>query len=803
MWRGETLLRQKAGHPCDYSIRLNWDGRRTKRASYDGTGDGQLSSPTRGHRPFTIINQTFATKPGPQIPLQQRRRLSGESWHESQVVLNSAHDGGDVSHQQRPASPSNQVFPERDSMQLSPKSTASSGNTAQEKDHILSAMLDPGTRRKEPHDFNTHHFIPIPEPALAGPSPPRDYDHAIPLFRQPQNAAGAIVDPLGVVPALPTTGNGFPPPGDEGNTPLFLRFHPLANLGMPASPLTPMTPSSYSDDDPRTSVSMNTQSTQSNPASPDIRRLTVNSLLSGPPGPIYHPSEGGVFAHNTAVPGVGLAFECDLDFSENARFYGYDLGKRDEDLPRNDDRKAIASTPPTPQTPQDHLHDIPHSAGHTGVAEAYTFEPRYGDRPNRKGATSSGGYYKEPVAIKIPRSLEPLPQKLQENPMNLLHHFLNHTARVLMPYDDQQSNPFRIILPQMAVKNDHLMSLLLAYSASHRARLLQQKEPEMRMALWVQDIFPALREALSDDSRIISNTSLATAIMLASLEIISPKAFGYAIPWQEHLNLARDLMRKRFAGPSVPKITHSSSQEDQVCSFLWSWFTYLDVLGGLSGGPRKSDSSLTLPFTCVDDLDEIDCIMGFTTRCVRLLAETADLARLSDSQRIRPGNTINPAWRPSPETIQRAHNLEMALLDSVTRGSRPCKHIPPENVDGRDGVEMTATNEAFHWAGITQLHRRALGKPSSHPDVQMPVVKIMECLSRIRKGGTAEVGILFPMFTAGCETLDKRHKDQILDRFRNVEKNGMTQIRKARELMVKVWTEDQPWETMLKNEFIG
>lgn len=33
-----------------------------------------------------------------------------------------------------------------------------------------------------------------------------------------------------------------------------------------------------------------------------------------------------------------------------------------------------------------------------------------------------------------------------------------------MPYDDVESNPFRIILPQMAVKNDHLLSLLLAYS---------------------------------------------------------------------------------------------------------------------------------------------------------------------------------------------------------------------------------------------------------------------------------------------------------------------------------------------------
>ena len=50
-------------------------------------------------------------------------------------------------------------------------------------------------------------------------------------------------------------------------------------------------------------------------------------------------------------------------------------------------------------------------------------------------AYDSDGYYADPVEIKIPRELEPLPEHLTENPMNLLyfHHFLNHTARVLIP----------------------------------------------------------------------------------------------------------------------------------------------------------------------------------------------------------------------------------------------------------------------------------------------------------------------------------------------------------------------------------
>ena len=42
---------------------------------------------------------------------------------------------------------------------------------------------------------------------------------------------------------------------------------------------------------------------------------------------------------------------------------------------------------------------------------------------------------------------------------------------VLVPYDDHHANPFRTILPQMALKNDNLLALLLAYSGKSHRRL--------------------------------------------------------------------------------------------------------------------------------------------------------------------------------------------------------------------------------------------------------------------------------------------------------------------------------------------
>jgi hypothetical protein len=143
----------------------------------------------------------------------------------------------------------------------------------------------------------------------------------------------------------------------------------------------------------------------------------------------------------------------------------------------------------------------------------------------------------------------------------------------------------------MAVQDDNLLNLLLAYSASHRARLLRQPEPATRIALWVQDIFPNLRRALDDPNQIITNSNLATAIMLASLEIISPKAFGVEVPWQKHLDTARQMIAARGG----PQRVQSSSRGDKVSSFLWSWFAYLDVLGSLSGGQANSSSSVSHP----------------------------------------------------------------------------------------------------------------------------------------------------------------------------------------------------------------
>jgi hypothetical protein len=343
----------------------------------------------------------------------------------------------------------------------------------------------------------------------------------------------------------------------------------------------------------------------------------------------------------------------------------------------------------------------------------------------------------------------------------------------------------------VAVENNNLLNLLLAYSASHRARLLNQLEPANRIAIWVRDVFPSLRHALNSSSEKLSNANLATAIMLASLEIISPNTFEVSVPWHIHLNTARRIIHDRGG------LQHLT-RKDKASYFLSRWFAYLDLVGSLSSSrqdvplfssgiydnniadsPSASSTSTGAALDDSDDDFQIDCLLGFTSRCVAILAQIASLARHCDSERITEKGDIVPTWSPSPAIAAKAETLRIALTDARTHVYKGCPHRdsnPDNPQDGWDGLEMAATNEAFHWAGLVHLYRRVLGKHREDEDVQRAVRAIVGALYKIRRGGQAEACLLFPMFTAGCDALDQGHRDSIMERVRSVEGFGMTQV---------------------------
>ena len=327
----------------------------------------------------------------------------------------------------------------------------------------------------------------------------------------------------------------------------------------------------------------------------------------------------------------------------------------------------------------------------------------------------------------------------------------------------------------VAVRDDNLLQLLLAYSASHRARMLGHPLPTNRIAVWVRDVFPSLRHALEDSAEQISNANVATAIMLASLEIIAPNTFEVAIPWQDHLSIARRMIIARGGPRAVNR------QRDRVSYFLIRWFAYLDVLGSFSlVGARAEQAMFSGDLYDFDEGDDfqIDCVLGFSGHLASRLATIADLARRCDSERITADGELDPNWQPAPDVKQTAEQIKAELQAAGHKRYTLCPHRQKssETEVVWESIEMAATNEAFHWAGMVHLNKRVLGLPQEAPEVQNAVRSVIGTLYKVRKGGSAEACLIFPLFTAGCEAKETSQRDIILERIKSVEASGMTQV---------------------------
>lgn len=639
-------------------------------------------------------------------------------------------------------------------------------------DHFQGATsLPASTPYMQSHFQSTFHFPPASGPDLAM------MEYSNPILN-PMNVGAPISSaPLAPSRGAESTYNRHRQSHSvESPTPTMSDAHsPYTGPPTPYNPYMamPLTPnSSVSSGEP---ILQHVQEHQSpTQVTPDLRRMSVLSIINN------NTEHDRKTDHARQYPIADLS----------STTYGFDLGLPDLDTPNNDDFAAIAIFSPQVDTMELDEEDSPYGSA---------------DYRGKDMAFERGGYYAKPVPIRISNSLGPLPSVLMENPMNLLyfHHFLNHTARILVPHDCEK-NPFRQILPEMAVGDENIMNLLLAYSAAHRARMLNHPEPSNRIAVWVQDVFPKLRETLNESPHEISDNTLAAVIMMASLEIISSGTFEVPISWQDHLTMARQMIITR-GGP------RGMDRHDRVAYFLSRWFAYLDVVGSLSG--NKNDTPLGSSYwsnaNALNDSDfEIDCLLGFTTRCVGSLARISELAKMCESQRIDEAGNIREGWSPDPDIVQQAiqirRQLEEGLLERNIR--KGCNHRSDASTDSEgawDATEIYATNEMFHWAGLIHLYRRVLGKPTMDSEVQHAIREILGLLYKIRRGSTAEACLIFPMFAAGCDAHDDGQREKIMDRLKGVEGFGLNHTPKIATLMQSVWDTGKPWESLVSGEFFG
>nr|KMM71165.1 hypothetical protein CPAG_07472 [Coccidioides posadasii RMSCC 3488] len=769
---------QRQGDTCDYSIRLNWEGRGKKKSvnpSSTGTTVAKsvatASGGGGGGGGGEVAMQASASSPSRRPTaegVQPNRLVNDKLWGDG-VRHASPTENGKSNHSLMPAfsahhrchhhlpprttttypqsasnyttansypSPASVVFPRDDSstlpqVQLSPYPSPSD-----------SAVASPGispfqpTSTSPPFTFlqTTLSSPPVyPRRALTGES----HRDAKRIKISPQGFQDLDVMSPG---SYSQPGSG---PRDSSNT--------------PGGTLFSSTDSSDTTSEEAYPPHQQVLGHQDASARPELQRVSVQSLLS------HSIADGALPPSADICPTTreNSASVIVTGSSETAVSFGFDCGRVDLDINRNDDSAAIEYKIATLQL------------ACPVTSPTMTSSSTDSERDTKKRVTAlftKGGYYARP-RVKFPH---PSPPKL------------DHTRRAVSNSEDT-----------VAVQDTNLLNLLLAYSASHRARLLGHAEPYNRIAHWTRHVFPKLRHALDDPNEKISDTNLATAIMLASLKIISPSTFEVPIPWESHLKLARGL----FLARRQMQVKYSS---DQVEFFLCRWLGYLDILGSLSsrqteppllGGNYWSTVALDEPRNPGSDL-EIDCFTGFTLECRSFFVRLAELIHECDVCQVDPvtGRPIS-AWTPPPLILTRAERL---LFDMTSSRSRNYHHRTHHGLP--ELGDMAALDDSYRLTGIVQLYRRVFCLSASDTKVVESINMLIDSLDRVSRGGATEVCALLPLFTAGCETRDTTQRQAIRARFKGFEGVGMKQIRRARKLMQRSWQENLPW-TMLANAF--
>ncbi|GAV28833.1 hypothetical protein PMKS-002310 [Pichia membranifaciens] len=217
--------------------------------------------------------------------------------------------------------------------------------------------------------------------------------------------------------------------------------------------------------------------------------------------------------------------------------------------------------------------------------------------PSPPSTSSSISEIMEP----IPRGLLPLPDMLLNAPYfyDSFLFFTNLTSSILTPADSSVyvNNPFKKVLPKLAMTNNGLMSLIVAFGSAHKSLLLKRDSTEIVDSL--------LGRALSDLLVLLNNKETCTSDLTLTLVMFftSFLAFNYkSDKWKVHMNGAKQIFLMRGYNKPFDKILLDYKTDGSLISgeikkskllyFLIRWFAYLDIFTNLSSPLEPTEEEI-------------------------------------------------------------------------------------------------------------------------------------------------------------------------------------------------------------------
>ncbi|KAJ5135779.1 uncharacterized protein N7515_005057 [Penicillium bovifimosum] len=335
----------------------------------------------------------------------------------------------------------------------------------------------------------------------------------------------------------------------------------------------------------------------------------------------------------------------------------------------------------------------------------------------------------------------------------LLHHFIHDASQITASHSGMQQDICRMLIP-MALQTPSLLYATTALSAIHIQALNNQSEtaktaPDIArlMALSLEHFRKELGNPSSKDSEAL----VATARTLCLAEIhsgaINPNS------WRAHIDGARALMRAADAtGEESPRSTSGFRR------YLDRWYWSIVSLTALTGnGPPIGDVS---DFASSDlmglggSTDYLDDYWGFSVDLAAVFRQIGAAAwRSQEAEKTGQGFV---AGEVDSSVEDDAASLESAIRQLMNRDSDSQPSFYPGAAEGlspESAQQLLLCNEAFQHSALIQIHRRLRKTPSSSPEVQQSVQRILECTAQIgpSSGLSPWVMLTTPIFIAGCE----------------------------------------------------
>lgn len=457
-----------------------------------------------------------------------------------------------------------------------------------------------------------------------------------------------------------------------------------------------------------------------------------------------------------------------------------------------------------------------------------------------------------PEYVSIPPSILPEPEILANVPYykELFHFWINVAAENLVPAPSlYKDNPFKKLLPQMAMHYPGLLTTILAFAARAKAGLTNQHENhEAIVDHLLKRSCMELIGMLKDKSKSTSDGTLATSLLLSCYEVchcndlenhrthtlgaaqIFVERSKKAITFIDSLTMNDDIPDSESQGSYRSCLKEVKRSEDDVTFFLARWFSYVDVVGALSSTRNRHNYLRSFrknqnhtPMDSLPDLGSgnpdadrrIDFLLGFDEKLLPHMVEISFL--IDEVEKYMQSEGVDPTCLPQRITAAALllkdrfekdceaaeakreskidHLLELEELVSAPKTSRGIRKKDLVRLVEENNI-LRSTNRLYSNMALLNLYRRVLLLPRESHLIQELIDEMTEILRVcIEPGSPGDICTIFPIFCAGCDTLDAEKKNFYLKRLHHLAQGGNLGADRGISIMRRCWATGEDWYT--------